>query len=325
MRLAVVGAGATGGFLGGMLARAGHDVTLIARGAHLEAMRRRGLVVRGAEGEFTVHPDCTDDLGAVAGAEAAFLAVKAHAVAPLAPRLGASLSPDTALVTLQNGIPWWYFQRHGGPLEGTRLETVDPDGAIERHLDPRQVVGAVVYAATSIAEPGVIEHIEGTRFTIGEPDGSRSERCRAIAAALTGSGLKCPVRTDIRKEIWLKLIGNAVLNPMSALTRASLDALGAGDPVVRAAALAAMEEAVRVASAVGVELDLSVEQRLQGAASVGGHKTSMLQDVEAGRPLEVEALVGAVVEIGRLVGLELPRLELLYACARLLDRGLRTP
>jgi len=322
VRLVVVGAGATGGFLGAFLARAGHDVTLVARGAHLEAMRRRGLVVRTAEGEFTARPDCTDDLAAAGDAEVAFLAVKAPAVGPLAPLLSRSLGPGTALVTLQNGIPWWYFQRHGGPLEGTRLETVDPDGVIERHLDARHVVGAVVYAATSIVEPGVIEHLEGTRFTIGEPDGSKSERCQAISAALAKSGLKCPVRTDIRKEIWLKLIGNAVLNPLSALTRASLSAIG-GDPGARALALEAMREAVRVAGAVGVEIDLSVEQRLEGAARVGEHRTSMLQDVESGRPLEADALVGAVVEIGRLVGMELPRLEMLYTCVQLLDRSLR--
>ena len=322
MRLVVVGAGATGGFVGGSLARAGHDVTLVARGAHLEAMRRRGLEVRAAEGRFTVRPECTDDVGAVADAEVAFLAVKAPAVASLAPRLGKSLGPGTALVTLQNGVPWWYFQRHGGPLEGTRLEAVDPDGAIERHIDARHVVGAVVYAATSVVEPGVIEHLEGTRFSIGEPDGSRSERCQAISRALAGAGLRCPVRTDIRREIWLKLIGNAAFNPLSALTRASLAAIG-HDPGTRALALEAMREAVRVAGAVGVEVELSVEQRLEGAARVGEHRTSMLQDVEAGRPLEVDALVGAVVEIGRLVGLELPRLEMLYACTRLLDRTLR--
>jgi len=322
VRLVVVGAGATGGFLGACLARAGHDVTLVARGAHLEAMRRRGLVVRTAEGEFIVRPDCTDDLDAVRGADVAFLAVKAHAVAPLAPRLGKLLGPATALVTLQNGLPWWYFRRHGGPLEGTRLETVDPDGVIERHLDARHVVGAVVYAATSVVEPGVVEHLEGTRFTIGELDGSRSDRCQALSTALAEAGLRCPVRSDIRKEIWLKLIGNAVLNPLSALTRASLAAIG-GDPGARAVALDAMAEAVRVAGAVGVELDLSVEQRMEGAARVGEHRTSMLQDVEAGRPLEVDALVGAVVETGHLVGLELPRLEMLYACVRLLDRSLR--
>jgi len=293
-------------------------VTLVARGAHLEAMRRRGLVVRTGGDEFIVRPDCTDDLEAVADADVAFLAVKAHAVAPLAPRLGKLLGPDTALVTLQNGIPWWYFQRHGGQLEGTRLETVDPDGVIGRHLDPRHVVGAVVYAATSVVEPGVIEHLEGSRFTIGEPDGAKSQRCQAISTVLAKAGLRCPVRADIRGEIWLKLIGNAVFNPLSALTRASLAAI-AGEPGTRAVTLAAMAEAVRVAAAVGVELELSVEQRLEGAARVGEHKTSMLQDVEAGRPLEVEA----VVEIGHVVGLELPRLEMLYACAQLLDRGLR--
>ena len=321
MRVAVVGAGATGGFLGGFLARAGHEVTLIARGAHLEAMRRHGLRVRTAEGELTVRPDCTDDLGAVADAEVAFLAVKAHAVPPLAPALGAALGPGTALVTLQNGIPWWYFQRHGGPLDGTRLESVDPGGVIAEHVDVAHVVGAVVYPATRIVEPGVVEHVEGTRFSIGEPDGARSERCQAISAALSKAGLKCPVRTDLRKEIWLKLIGNATFNPLSALTRASMVAI-ATDPAMRQVALALMREAESVASAVGVRLDLTVEQRLDGAARVGEHKTSMLQDVEARRPLEVDALVGAVVEIGHLSGLELPRLEMLHACVKLLDATL---
>ena len=322
MRFVVVGAGAIGGFLGGVLARAGHDVTLVARGAHLEAMRRDGLRVRTAEGEFTVRPRCTDDLGAVAEAEVAFLAVKAHAVAPIAPALGTSLGAGGTLVTLQNGIPWWYFERHGGPLDGTRLEMVDPGGIIGRHIDPGRVVGAVTYPATRIAEPGVVEHVEGTRFTIGELDRTRSERCQAISGALASAGLKCPVRTDVRKEIWLKLIGNAVFNPLSALTRASMAAI-ATEPGTRAVALALMREAVGVASAVGVELDLTVEQRLEGAARVGEHRTSMLQDVEAGRPLEVDALVGAVVEIGHLAGLELPRLETVYACVKLLDRTLR--
>jgi 2-dehydropantoate 2-reductase len=321
VRFVVVGAGATGGFLGGFLARAGHDVTLVARGAHLEAMRRHGLRVRTAEGEFTVRPRCTDDLGVVAGAEAAFLAVKAPAIAPMAPALGAALRAGGTLVTLQNGISWWYFQRHGGPLDGTRLETVDPGGVIGQHIDPASVVGAVAYPATRIVEPGLVEHVEGTRFSIGELDGTHGERCLAISGALASSGLKCPVRTDIRKEIWLKLAGNAVFNPLSALTRASLVAITT-DPECRQVALALMREAVAVAAAVGVELDLTVEQRLEGAARVGEHKTSMLQDVEAGRALEVDALLGAVVEIGHLAGLELPGLETVYACVKLLDRTL---
>jgi 2-dehydropantoate 2-reductase len=317
VRFVVAGAGANG-----FLARAGHDVTLVARGAHREAMRRHGLRVRTTEGEFTVRPRCTDDLGAVADAEVTFLAAKAHAIAPMAPALGAALGAGGTLVTLQNGIPWWYFERHGGPLDGTRLETVDPGGVIGRHIDAARVVGAVTYPATRIVEPGVVEHVEGTRFTIGEPDGSRSERCGAISGALASAGLKCPVRTDIRKEIWLKLIGNAVFNPLSALTRASMAAIAA-DPGTRALALALMHEAASVAAAVGVRLDLTVEQRLEGAARVGQHRTSMLQDVEAGRPLEVGALVGAVVEIGHLAGVELPRLETVYACVKLLDRTLR--
>jgi 2-dehydropantoate 2-reductase len=322
VRFAVVGAGAIGGFLGGLLARAGHDVTLVARGAQLEAMRRDGLRVRTADGEFTVRASCTDDVGAVAGAEVALLAVKAHAVGPMAAELGAAIGSDGTLVTLQNGIPWWYFERHGGRLDGTRLETVDPGGVIAEHIDPRSVVGAVTYPATRIVEPGVVEHVEGTRFSIGELDGSRSERCRAISAALVESGLKCPVRTDIRKDVWLKLIGNAVFNPLSALTRASLATI-ATQPATREVALAMMREAVSVAAAVGVDLDLTVEQRLEGAARVGEHRTSMLQDVEAGRPLEIDALVGAVVEVGGLVGLELPRLATVYACVKLLDSTLR--
>lgn len=321
MRFAIVGAGATGGFLGARLARAGVEVVLVARGAHLAAMRERGVEVQGEDGTFVAHPTCTDDLSVVGDADAVFLTVKAHSLPQLAPRLAPLLGPETAVVTAQNGIPWWYFERHGGPLEGTRLRTVDPDGIIARSIETRRVIGCIVYPATSLVGPGVIRHVEGTRFSIGELDGSKSERCQAIAAALVRAGLKCPVRPRIRNEIWLKLLGNVAFNPLSALTRATLVEM-ATDPELRSVARAIMEEADSVARALGIELEIGVEQRLAGAAKVGPHKTSMLQDVESGRRLEVDALVGAVVEIADLLNLSLPHLRTVYACARLLDRSL---
>jgi 2-dehydropantoate 2-reductase len=221
-----------------------------------------------------------------------------------------------------NGIPWWYFERHGGPLDGTRLETVDPGGVIAGSIDSAQVVGAVVYPATRLAAPGVVEHVEGDRFSLGELDGGRSERSQEVAAALIRAGLRCPVRRDIRKELRLKPLGNVAFNPLGALTRATLASIAA-DEGTRDVALAMMREAEQVARAAGVTVDLTVEQRLEGAGRVGEHKTSMLQDVEAGRPVEVDALVGAVVEIGHLTGVPVPRLEMAWACVRLLDATLR--
>jgi 2-dehydropantoate 2-reductase len=226
------------------------------------------------------------------------------------------------VVPAQNGIPWWYFERHGGPLEGTRLRTVDPDGTIARHLEARRVIGCVVYPATTLAAPGVVEHVEGTRLSLGELDGKPTDRCRALAAALIKGGLKAPIRPRIRDEIWLKLLGNVCFNPLSALTRATMAQI-ATDPEMRVVARAIMEEAEAVARALGVELAIGVEQRLAGAEKVGAHKTSMLQDVESGRPLEVEALVGAVVEIADLLRQPLPHLRTVYASVRLLDRSLR--
>jgi 2-dehydropantoate 2-reductase len=240
----------------------------------------------------------------------------------MAPRLGPRLGPETAVVPAQNGIPWWYFERHGGPLEGTRLRTVDPDGTIARHLEARRVIGCVVYPATTLAAPGVVEHVEGTRLSLGELDGRPTDRCRALAAALIKGGLKAPIRPRIRDEIWLKLLGNVCFNPLSALTRATMAQI-ATDPEMRAVARAIMEEAEAVARALGVELAIGVERRLTGAEKVGAHKTSMLQDVESGRPLEVEALVGAVVEIADLLRQPLPHLRTVYASVRLLDRSLR--
>jgi 2-dehydropantoate 2-reductase len=323
VKIVIVGAGATGAFLGARMARGGVDVTLVARGAHLAAMRERGVEVRAADGHFVARPPCTDDLSVVSGAGAVILTLKAHSLPEIAPRLGPLLGSETAVVTAQNGIPWWYFERHGGPLDGTRLETVDPGGTIAAHLDARRVVGCVVYPATSLVAPGVVEHVEGTRLSLGELDGTTTERCRAIAGALIKGGLKAPIRPRIRDEIWLKLLGNVCFNPLSALTRATMAEI-ATDPRMRPIARAIMEEADAVARALGIELAIGVDQRLAGAQKVGAHKTSMLQDVESGRPLEIEALVGSVVEIADLLRLSLPHLRTVYACARLLDRSLRS-
>jgi 2-dehydropantoate 2-reductase len=320
MRIAVIGAGAIGAFVGAMLARSGEDVTLIARGAHLRAMRERGVRVRGSVGEFEAHLAATDDPGSIGEVDVALLTLKAHSLVEMAPRLAPLLGPETCVVSAQNGIPWWYFYRHGGEWEGTRLETVDPGGVISRHLDPARVIGCVVYPSTIIAEPGVIEHIEGTRFAIGEPDGSKSERCRRVADALIKAGLRCPIRADIRRDIWVKLMGNLAFNPISALTRATLVDI-VQCPETRALAVEIMTEAEAVAGKLGVDIGVSVEQRLEGAEKVGNHKTSMLQDVEAGRPMELEAIVGAVVELGLKLGLPMQCAQAVYACVKLLARS----
>jgi 2-dehydropantoate 2-reductase len=324
VRIAIVGAGAIGGYVGAKLAQAGADVTLVARGNHLAAMRAHGLRVVEAEGgaELVVHPACTDDLAAaVRAADVVLLTVKANGLPAMAPFLAAALPPDAAVVTAQNGIPWWYFERYDGPLAGTRLGTVDPDGLLARSIPATQVIGSVVWPATRLVAPGVIEHVEGIRFTLGELDGAKSPRCQAIAAAFVAAGLRCPISSRIRSDIWLKLLGNVAFNPLSALTRATLVEI-ATQPETQAVARAMMEEAESVARALGVELAIGVEQRLAGAAKVGEHKTSMLQDLESGRPLELESLVGAVVELGDRLGLELPHLRTVYGCARLLERSL---
>lgn len=317
MTVAVVGAGAIGGLLGAHLSRSGQDVVLIARGPHLAAMRERGLTVRGADGEFTTSPRCTDDMSAISEADVVFLTLKAHSIPAVAPAIGRALKDDACLVGAMNGIPWWYFpDRH--------LETVDPGGVIARSIPYEKVVGCVVYPAATLVEPGVIEHEEGNRFSLGEPDGSRSQRVQAIAAMLVAAGFKAPVQTRLRNEIWLKLLGNATLNPVSALTRATLAQMFAS-PLTRDVIRALMEEVASVARALDVELPLGIEKRMDGAAAVGEHKTSMLQDLEAGKPLEVDALLGAVVELANEKGVPVPSLQTVYALTKLLDSASRTP
>jgi 2-dehydropantoate 2-reductase len=318
MKFAIVGAGAIGAFAGAMLARAGEDVTLIARGPHLRAMQEHGVRVRGEIGDFAAHPTATDDPAAVGPVDVVLLTLKAHSLTAMAPRLAPLLGPDTCVLSAQNGIPWWYFYRHGGEWEGTHLETVDPGRVIGQSIDPARVVGCVVYPSTTIVEPGIVWHTEGTRFAIGEPDGSKSERCRRIAAAFIKAGLRCPIRTNIRHDMWVKLMGNIAYNPVSALTRATLIEI-VQCPETRELAAAIMTEAESVAGKLGIDMGISIEQRLEGAEKVGHHKTSMLQDVEAGRPMELDAIVGAVVELGNKMGLSLPYTNTVYACVKLLE------
>ncbi len=317
MRFAVAGAGAIGAFAGAMLCRSGEDVTLIARGAHLRAMQDHGLRMRGSLGEFEVRPAATDDPASIGAVDVVLLTVKAHSLTELAPRLAPLLGPETSIVSAQNGIPWWYFYRHGGDWEGARLESVDPGGVISRSIDPARVIGCVVYPSTIIVEPGVIEHIEGTRFAIGEPDGGKSERCRRIADSFIKAGLRCPIRTDIRHDMWVKSMGSLAFNPLSALTRATLSEI-VKCPETRDLAAGIMSEADAVAKRLGIEIGISIEQRLDGAMKVGDHKTSMLQDVEMGRPLELEAIVGAVLELGEKLGISMPCTRAVYACVKLL-------
>jgi 2-dehydropantoate 2-reductase len=317
VRVAILGAGATGGFLGARLARAGTDVVLIARGPHLQAMRESGLRLIEPDGESIVRVEATDDLEAVRSADFVFVTLKAHSVPALAERLAASLGAGTAVVSAQNGIPWWYFQRHGGELDGTHLETVDPGGMIGRMIDPQRVIACIVYPATSVVAPGIVRHVEGERFSLGELDGSHTERIAALSGLLTGAGLKAPVQPRIRQELWVKLMGNAVFNPLSALTRASLGAM-AQSPVLAPVVRAAMEEVDAVAGRLGIEIPVSIDQRVRGAARVGDHKTSMLQDLEAARPLEIDAITGSVVELAGRLGVPVPHLETIYASVKVL-------
>ncbi|HUY10482.1 MAG TPA: 2-dehydropantoate 2-reductase [Candidatus Dormibacteraeota bacterium] len=322
MKFVVLGAGATGGLLGAHLARAGEEITLIARGPHLEAMRRNGLRVTGVTGDFTVHPECTDDLTPLGSADVVFIAVKAHSLPPLAERVGAALGRDTNVFSAQNGIPWWFFEHFGGPWEGTRLEAVDPGGVISQNISSTRVVGCIVYPAARIAESGLIEHLEGNRISLGELDGRPSARTEEVSAALTRAGFKAPVQPRIRPELWLKLLGNASFNPISALTGATLEEI-TSDEAGLALVRAVMAEVELIGRELGIEIPVGIEKRIQGAAKVGGHKTSMLQDVEAGRPLELGATVGALVELAGRIDLQVPHLRALYACANLLDQHLR--
>ena len=319
MKIAIVGAGAIGAFLGAKLALSGENVYLIARGAHLQAMQTHGVRVKSPEGDFEAHPNATDDYESVGPVDFVFLTVKAHSLTEIAPQIAPLLGPETAVISAQNGIPWWYFHSHGGPFDGTAIESVDPGGVVAQAIDPSRIIGCIIYPSTVIVQPGVIEHIEGNRFSIGELDGTSSDRCKTLAAALIGAGLKAPIRSRIRHDLWVKLLGNVVFNPMSALTGATLEEM-ATHPETSAIARAVMAEADEVAIALGIHLPLTIDQRMDGARKVGAHKTSMLQDLESGRPMELESVVGVVIELGEKLGLPMPHTRTLYSCTRLLSQ-----
>jgi 2-dehydropantoate 2-reductase len=317
MKFLIAGAGAIGAYIGARMAQAGFDVTLFARGPHLRAMQEHGVTVKSGEGDFVARPAVTGSLEEIGPVDVVFLGVKAHGLTQLAPHLQPVLGPETTVVSTQNGIPWWYFQGFGGEWEGLRLERIDPGGVISSTIEARRVIGSIVYFSTEITAPGVIQHIEGNRITLGEPDGTRSDRLRRIAEALVASGLRSPATTRIRQEIWVKVLGNASLNPVSALTRATLVQM-VRDPGVCSVIRNIMQEVEEVSRKLGLELPVSIDQRIAGAEKVGEHKTSMLQDLEAGRPMELEALVGAVVELGEKVGLAMPSTRTVYNCTKLL-------
>jgi 2-dehydropantoate 2-reductase len=324
VKIVIAGAGAIGGYIGARLTRVGADVVLFARGPHLRAMEERGLRVISPDGDFEVRPQTSGDLASIGAADIVFLGVKAHSLTSLAPQLRPLFHDGTIVVSTQNGIPWWYFQSHGGELEGLQLERVDPGGVIAAAIEPRRVVGSLAYFATDIVEPGVIRHTEGNKISFGEPDGSKSERLRRVAEPLIAAGFRCPITTRFRNEIWVKLLGNVAFNPISALTGGTLEELVRHREVSQVVR-ALMAETEAVAARLGISLPISIDQRMAGAEKVGAHKTSMLQDYEAGRPMELEAVVGAVIEVGERLGVPMPSTRAVYACAKLLDEKRRAP
>jgi 2-dehydropantoate 2-reductase len=320
MRVGIFGAGAIGGYMAAKLCQAGADVTIVARGPHLAAMQANGLRLRSGGEDITVHPRC-----AASGADAGIqdfvvVTLKAHGLPGAAPQIAQMLGPDSALVTGINGVPYWYFYGLEGRWRDRPVESVDPGGALWHLLPPSQAIGCVVYPAAEVTEPGVIDHSYGDRFTLGEPDGSRSPRIEAFSKALIDAGLKAPIRPRIRDEIWIKLWGNMALNPISALTGATLARITT-EPGLRALTRTLMLEGKAVAEALGVTFPISVDKRIAGAAEVGEHKTSMLQDLERGRPMEIDALLGAVVELGTLVGVPMPAAGAVLALVRERARG----
>ncbi len=315
MKFAVLGAGAIGGFVGASLARAGADVTLIARGEHLRAIVADGLRVTDPRGDFETRPAATDDIAAVAEADVVFVGLKAYSLPALAPQIGPLLRPGAVVVCAQNGVPWWYFHGRGGPFQGRIVESVDPGGVVTQAIGAERAVGCVLYCATEVIAPGVIRHLEGRRFSLGTPSGEASERVDAVSAAFREAGLRAPVEAELRPQIWLKLIGNVAFNPFTTLTGATLGEL-AGSPHALALLRSVMEECVAVATALGVEIPLSIDQRLDGAIAVGDHRTSMLQDFEAGKPLESDCLTGAVAELADAAGIDVPATRVLHALVK---------
>jgi 2-dehydropantoate 2-reductase len=321
MRVAVLGAGAIGAYVGAALARGGTEVHLIARGENLKAMRERGVRVLSDRGDFEAHPPATDDPSEVGPVDYIFLGLKANSYHTAGPMLEPLMHDDTAVIAAQNGIPWWYFHGVSGPYSGRQIETVDPSGAVSRVISPERAIGCVVYAGTELEAPGVVRHLEGTRFTIGEPNGTLSDRCKQFSDAMIEGGLKCPVESEVRDEIWVKLMGNVAFNPLSALTRSTMAGICRHDNA-RQLVGRMMAETLEIAEAVGAHPHVSIEKRLAGAERVGEHKTSTLQDLEAGKPLELAAIIGAVVELADLTGIDAPCLRTIEAASSLLADAL---
>ncbi|KAA5606682.1 2-dehydropantoate 2-reductase [Roseospira marina] len=319
MKICIYGAGAIGGYMGAKLAKAGADVSLVARGPHLAAMNANGLTLIEGDTRETVPVRASEDPADLGVQDYVIITLKAHSVPAVVERMQPLLGPDTTVVMGVNGVPWWYFYKLPGPWEDHRLPSVDPGDMQWTGIGPARVLGCVVYPAAEVAEPGVIQHIEGNRFSLGEPDGSKSERANRLSKALGAVGLKAPVRPAIRNEMWVKLWGNLSFNPISALTGATLDVL-CTDPGTRAVARGMMVEAQAIAETLGVKFPIDVDRRIEGGAEVGAHKTSMLQDLERGRPMEIDALVASVQEMGQLVEVPTPTIDTVLSLIRLRAR-----
>ncbi len=320
MKICVIGAGAIGGMMAVKFGLAGEDVTVIARGPKLEAIQKKGFKLIWEDGtEHVAEVRATDKIGDVGPQDVIILAVKAHQLDQVAREVPSLVGDDTMIVTVQNGIPWWYFHRHGGEFEDHRLETLDPDGVLEKNIDGKKIIGCIAYPAATVDAPGVIHHVEGDRFPVGELDGSESERVQALHDVLVNAGLRSRVLDDIRSEIWLKAWGNLSFNPISALTHATLVDI-CQFKETRKLSETMMREAQEIAEKLGITFRHTIEKRIAGAEGVGAHKTSMLQDVEAGRALETEALIGAVLELGKLTETPVPAIEAVYACVKLLNK-----
>lgn len=312
MKVCIYGAGAIGGFVGAKMAMAGVDVSLVARGPHLKAMQQDGLRLRMDGTEHLARVHATDDPATLGPQDYVFIALKAHSIPGVVDTMQPLLGNHTSIVTAVNGVPYWYFHKHGGPLEGTTLNSIDPDGAQWRNLGPERAIGCIVYPATEVVEPGVIQHIYGDKFPIGEPNGEKSARTEALSALMAQAGLRAPVMPNIRDELWLKLWGNLCFNPISALTHGTLEMI-AGNPATRAVAKSMMLEAQAIGEKLGVGFRVDVERRINGAGAVGAHKTSMLQDLERNRPMEIDPLVRVVQELGQLTGLPTPTIDIVLA------------
>ena len=324
MKIAIIGAGAIGGMVGARLALAGEDVTFLVRGANLQAIRTQGMTLVTHDGEQHVarNVKATNDYAEAGVQDIVVLATKAHQVEAVAGELPKLLGPDTVIVTMQNGIPFWYFHGHGDALAGTAVTSVDPSGVLVRSIPADRIIGCVVYPASELTAPGVVRHIEGDRFPVGELDGSSSERVNRVSQCFTNAGFKAPVLDNIRSEIWLKLWGNLTFNPISSLAHSTLVDI-CQYPLTRELAANMMREAQAVAHKLGIEFRVSLEKRIAGAEKVGKHKTSMLQDIEAGRDPEIDALVGSVVELGRLTETPTPHIDTVYALVKLLGKTMR--